>query len=121
MRQAAYEITDGEQKAEITVITLSLQAGSLVDNVNRWRGQVGLADESADAIQEQSESITVGKYTGTWIEIWPDDGTPESPSIIAAIVKTDQHTWFFKLLGNTATARAEVDNFRQFVRTFPIP
>ena len=42
MRKAAFEIEDGEQRVEMTVIDLSVRAGGLLPNVNRWRGQIQL-------------------------------------------------------------------------------
>ena len=53
---ATYDITDGDRAAEITI---TRAGGNLADNVNRWRGQVGLNPVSEEQIRQDLRSIDV--------------------------------------------------------------
>ncbi|MGH7192651.1 MAG: hypothetical protein ACREJM_03850, partial [Candidatus Saccharimonadales bacterium] len=68
MRYATLEI-DAEPPLEVSVTTLGREEGAdsayLLANINRWRGQMGLADLDAGQLEKQTEPIVVegGKVT----------------------------------------------------------
>ncbi len=82
LRRAAFEVTDGEQEIEVTVIDLAGAAGDLLSNVNRWREQVGLGPlKSVDAIK--ATKIQVDDKPATYVRIEgtdePQSGRPSFP------------------------------------------
>ena len=56
MIKASYEVGG----AKVTVIPLGAQSGGLADNVNRWRGQVGLAAQSEEDIKKDMKILKAG-------------------------------------------------------------
>lgn len=112
MRRAAFQVTDGEQKIEITVIDLAGGAGDLLANVNRWRDQVGLGPlASVDAID--STKVEVDGRPATYVRIEGNDGR----AIWATIVPDQGRDWFLKLTGDLQLAKREEPAFRSFVET----
>ena len=98
-------------KAEVTISIFPGQAGGLLMNVNRWRGQIGLGavDEAALANQVQQVDSPSGKLTV--VDMKSDDGTKR---LVAAIATRGSESWYFKLLGDPAsveTARAAFVKF----------
>lgn len=111
MRKAAFEVGQGDQKAEITVIAL-VAGQSVLANVNRWRGQVGLENIDQAQLQQQMQELPVDGQASPFVQIY---GPQES--ILAVLVEHGGQTWFIRLKGPTELARREKDNFEKFVRS----
>jgi hypothetical protein len=114
MRKAAFEVIEGDQKAEITVIDLPRtgHAGDRLANVNRWRGQVGLEPVTAEQLKSAMKAIDVGPLRGDYVELVGDE-----QSILGVLVDRDEATWFIKLQGPTAIALTQKTNFEAFVKS----
>lgn len=112
IRKAAFQIDQDGKSAEVTVI--DLPESGLVPNVNRWRGQIGLAPLSPAEIDQQVEAIEIDGHAGHYVEMWTDESAPKPEAILAAIVSIDGQSWFIKLQGDAALAEAERDAFRAF-------
>lgn len=86
---------------EMTYTELSGRAGGIVANVNRWRGQVGLPEVSAERIQ--SDIVSVGledNGTGRYISLTGVDPNTDAPSrILALVVPKADKTLFYKMTG----------------------
>jgi hypothetical protein len=52
MRVASFEVSENGKTADVSVIPLGGMAGGDLANVNRWRGQVGLAPLADDDLQK---------------------------------------------------------------------
>src|SRR5690242_1458945 len=63
---AAYEVRDGSRKASVSV---SSAGGDVTANVNRWRGQIGLAPLDAAQIADQAQKIDIGGHGGMLVEL----------------------------------------------------
>jgi hypothetical protein len=117
MRKAAFEVTDGAQHVEITVIDLSEGAGTLLSNVNRWRKQVELDEITQEQLQQQKTVVQAGTLSGTYVTM---DGpsTAERPeSILGVVIVHAGRNWFFKLKGDSELAARERERFETFVRS----
>ena len=111
-RKAAFEIADGAQKAEMTVIDLAGSAGDLLPNVNRWRGQIGLEPASEQELDAELRTIPVGGIEGRYVHlVGPEQAT------LGVIVRRDEKSWFFKLTGDASLVAREQERFEQFVRS----
>lgn len=120
MRQASFLVSgDDGSVADISFVTLGPAAGNVLDNVNRWLGQLSqpsiTADKLADIIQELSTArgrVTVVDLTGT-----PENGdTKKDGRILAAIASDPQGTAFYKMRGNQTLVGAEKENFLRWVK-----
>ncbi|MBM4004058.1 MAG: hypothetical protein FJ295_12355 [Planctomycetes bacterium] len=113
MSVAAYQRIDGDKKATITVTPAG---GDVVDNYNRWRGQVQLPEAGREELKAASRLFTIQGRQVVVIDIVNEQGTPPQ-AILAAIVPTEGQTWFIKLMGDASLAIAEKSNFDQMVNS----
>lgn len=72
MRYATLAI-DSDPPLEVSVTTLGREEGDdaayLLANVNRWRGQVGLADLAADQLDRETEQLEIGGGEATVVDL----------------------------------------------------
>lgn len=96
MRVASYNLDGG---VEVTVISLSGTGGGDLENVNRWRGQMGLPPVTS--LQGAVTEIPSGHGPAKLVEF--DGAGPQAGKRMVAALK-DEHgtTWFFKMTGPAA-------------------
>ncbi len=112
---AAFAVTDGEREIKTTV---SRAGGDSLQNLNRWRGQVGLKEWSPEEMSKEAKKLTVDGHEGTLVEFVGTDARTNKPScILGAIVPRDDEAWFFKLTGDVELAKREKENFEAFVQS----
>jgi len=123
MRVANYAVRgkDGG-KVQVTVIALPGSAGTEADNVNRWRGQVGLEPQTEAEIKGEATSITVA---GTPARLFELSGmTPETKARTRMLAAWQDHgdsRWFFKMMGDDNAVREQRDAFLEFCRNYHYP
>ncbi len=122
LRAASFEVASGDKKLDISVIPLSLAgpAGDIVENVNRWRGQVGLAPQSGEEIAKELRKLTGKEMEWHVVELAGENPTSGGQMILGAIGKTDSAAWFVKLSGPPDLARLEKEHFDQFVGSLKV-
>lgn len=104
-----FEVVVGQDKAEIAI---SRAGGARDDNINRWRGQLGLKPLTDNELKNAGKPIEVGSKAGELIEI-----TTEERTILGVMIPEDGQTWFIKLTGATALAAKERARFEEFVKS----
>ena len=113
VRAAAFKAKDGDQTAEITVTPLPGDAGGLLQNVNRWRGQVKL-----DPINEQqlsaSPKVEVGGQSVPFIDTGAGVG---GQRIVGADIESGGQHWFFKMTGPSVLVEKEKARFMDFLKS----
>lgn len=87
--------------------------GGLHANVNRWRGQIGLAPAGNAEIEAGIEHLDVNGLHIDFVELLG----PQGIRLLGAIVPFNQETWFFKLTGPDALIAKERAAFREFIQT----
>jgi hypothetical protein len=115
--------------AKVTIIPLGAQSGSLVSNVNRWRGQVGLAAATEAEITDSLKTLKAGSIDFKYLHLTkgtsapvpppvePLSPTKSSPAIRVAFAVTGGKTWYVKLTGPSGTLISQKDNFEKFVQS----
>ncbi len=98
------------KQADMSIIPLAGEAGSDLENVNRWRGQLGLEPTSPAVFAQQSESIKPGGNSMLLVEF-----ANQNKRMLAAICRRDQRAWFFKMMGDDATVAAAKPAFLNFL------
>jgi hypothetical protein len=124
MRQAAFKVSDGAASADITVIDLPAAAPSIGDafaNVNRWRGEIGLAPIKQEELEGKVQKLEVDGNPSNYVEIIPDATQPAESQIkeatVAATVPSGEKIWFFKMRGDRGLVSAQRDNFKTFLES----
>jgi hypothetical protein len=132
MRVAQYKLPKVETDAEDASLVLYYfgqgQGGSTAANVERWVGQMKLADGSAakDAKEEHFETnglkVTTVDVSGTYVaETAPGSGTFQNKPgyrLRAAVVETPNGSYFVKLVGPEKTVTQWNDSFQSYIRSF---
>jgi hypothetical protein len=111
-RIAAFRLREGDQEAETTIIPLGKQSGSLLANVNRWRGEVDLPPIAEAALAEQVRSTTVDGIAAQYIDL----AGPRLRTLVVTVPREEQ-TWFFKMRGASDLVGKQKAAFEGFVKS----
>ena len=99
-------------KADVMVSVFPNSTGGTLGNVNRWRGQIGLAPvadaELAPLVKPLDEKIPAAVVA---------DMASNGRRLVGAIVPRGGQWFFFKLLGDDAAVAAQKDAFLAFVKS----
>jgi hypothetical protein len=124
MRKAEFNLADGGKTAKVTLSDFSGQAPKIADpleNVNRWRGEVGLSPLAPEAIDANIETIEVDGQPATFAAMIPDPATAEQSqageATLGAIVPRGERVWFIKLRGDRDLVAGQVDAFKAFMKS----
>jgi hypothetical protein len=113
MRRASYLAKgDNGEVADISVIVFAGTVGGELANVNRWRGQIGLAPLDAEAVKAIIVPV-VGK-AGQFLTV--DMSGPEN-RILVGWTMAEGRSWFFKLLAPLPLAAKEKEGFVTFLKS----
>ncbi|HXC01355.1 MAG TPA: hypothetical protein VNU49_01800, partial [Opitutaceae bacterium] len=115
MRKGSFLVSGaGGAKADMSVTAFPGDVGGDLANVNRWRGQVGLApiDDAALAQTVQTIDAPAGKFS--FVEL---SGAPKPVRMLGAWLQQPDRRWFFKLLGDDALVTAQRDAFMAFLKS----
>ena len=118
MRVASFGVSQDGKQADVSVIPIGGIAGGTLANVNRWRGQVGLAPVDEDAVQKITERIIIAGQDADLFDVTgtgPDGG--EAQRIIASVLHRDDTAWFFKMTGEAALVEAQKPAFIAFLKS----
>lgn len=119
LRKGSYTVHgSGSETGDFSVIALAGAAGGLHDNVNRWRGQIGLPPADGASIDAGVRHLDSAGMHFDVVE-FASDG-PDAQRVIGALLTLGNETWFFKLTGPDKLVASERDSFIQFIRTVRI-
>jgi hypothetical protein len=109
---------EGAAQAAVNVSASAGDGGGLAGNVNRWRKQLGLAEQSADEISKSVTTVEAAGGKATLVEMSGTDARTGRPAaVIGAMVPQGGQTWFYKLMGDANVVAAQRDAFTRFVQT----
>src|SRR5205814_8449623 len=119
MRQASFLVKgDNGAVADISLVSLGPAAGNVLENVNRWLGQLGkppITDQKVGEIAQRLRT-SLGDVTLVDLAGLPDNADPARDGrIIAAMVTTANATLFFKMRGNADLTEAQKGDFIKWV------
>jgi hypothetical protein len=115
-RVLGFNIGEGEQRAQVTVARMSPQmTGGLLENLNRWRGQVGL-EPISDVTAYKPTDVTVGGVRAVLFDITAVQGTANpARRLLVAVAGAGGNLWFFKISGPAGTVTAQEKAFGDFL------
>lgn len=112
IRKAELAFSNDTGAAEITVTVFPGDVGGLLANVNRWRGQVGLAAITAQELPDYTNNCSISNHSGTYVRL---EG--ETRSIFGGLLPFHGKTWFFKMSGDTVTVLAQENALQAFLNS----
>lgn len=117
--------------------TISSAKGSLLDNVNRWYGQLGMQPINNFGLTQLVQKTNINGYFGLIIPIVktkgagaatenPHGDSPEKKKLATAPSKgmrvafglAEEQTWYIKMTGSSNTLIREKANFEAFTTSF---
>jgi hypothetical protein len=119
MRVASFRIAgkDGKQ-AEVGVVPLPGMMGRDLENVNRWRGTVGLAAVREEDLSKLSQPVEVAGQPGQLYEqAGENPGSGEKTRILAAVSRQNNVAWFFKMSGDDELVAQQKPAFLEFLKS----
>lgn len=111
----------GDASAAVNVSQLSGDGGGLTANINRWRGQLGLApisdEETAKlpTIEANGVKAVLTDFNGT------DARSGKPARLVAVVLPLSGQTWFYKLMGDETVVGAQKEAFIKFVQSAKYP
>lgn len=111
VRRASY-VVKGEngQAVDIAVTVFPGDVGGMGANINRWRGQLGLAAGE----QTTSTALDVNGQSATLVDL-KNEATGKR--MLVATVPNAGNSWFFKMNGDAALVEAQKEAFLDFVKS----
>lgn len=110
---AAFQVGSGADAVQVTVSPLSGPAGGLLSNVNRWRGQIGLAPTTDEQLAKEARELPVGSEKAVYVDLT----SPTKQRILGAVLTHGGQTWFFKMKGPADKVESERAAFEAFVQS----
>jgi hypothetical protein len=125
MRKAAFQIGGEKAGAVVTVIDFPADAGPMIadplENVNRWRREVGMPELTKEQLGDTVETIEVGGQKSSYVRLIPDADKPAESqaarATLAALVHSGGRIWFFKLSGARDVVADQEDEFKSFLKS----
>jgi len=118
MRYASFRTVDAEgRQTDVSVTTFAGQVGSDLDNVNRWRRQVGLFPISEESLSAGSTKVTVADKEGILVDLVGEspEALGESRILGAIYDGVGGRKWYFKMTGSPAAVEVQRDAFLAFL------
>ncbi len=100
---------------DASVVVLPGEAGGEVANVNRWRGQLGLAPLDAAALPSARKTINT-KVGPVSLYDFSSEGAQKT-RLVAGLALVNGSSWFFKMTGEATAIGAALPGFTQLVES----
>jgi hypothetical protein len=97
-------------KAEVAVTSFPGSVGTELDNVNRWRRELGLAPIEESELSAQA--VTVDSCEGKLFDM---AGT--ATGTVVAMIPRNGNSWFIKMKGDSATVAEAKPAFLEFLKS----
>ncbi len=115
MRYATLKAPEAEG-VDISVTVLSSRGGGELANVNRWRGQIGLApiEEAAMAKARRPVASKAGKVA---VYDFTGQGANQERLVAGLLEAPDGNTWFLKMKGKPGAVAKALSNFNHLLES----
>ncbi|HEV2209130.1 MAG TPA: hypothetical protein VG167_10175 [Verrucomicrobiae bacterium] len=119
MRVASFHVNgDGGKQADVGVFPFPGMAGGDLQNVNRWRGQVGLAPITEEEMTKAAEPVQVAGQKAELFDLGGQNAASgDKTRILGAILRQGDVSWFFKMNGDDALVAQQKPAFVQFLNS----
>jgi hypothetical protein len=107
-----FSVSDAAGTAVVTLSALQ-GGGELAENINRWRGQVGLDPLGPAEISKAAAPIT---FIGS--DAWLVEAMGRDRGILVIASLNPQFSIFFKMTGPPSTVQSQKDAFMKIAQTF---
>jgi hypothetical protein len=119
MRLGSFKV-DGSSaaSADVSVIAFPGEAGGLISNINRWRGQLQLAPLNEDQLAQTTQRTEVDNVPTYLVDFQTAQNDPKPSRILGAVLQAANRTWFVKMTGPPELIESQRPTFLEFVKSF---
>lgn len=122
MRKATYAVAGaGGASAELSVTAFPGAVGGELANVNRWRGQLGLAALAETDLATAVTRLTPNGLHVALVDLTGVDSDQQPQRMLGAIVPNNGANWFFKFTGPPSLVEKEKPAFLAFLQSLQAP
>ena len=112
MRYASFAVEKNGEKVDISIVTFPGDGGNDVDNINRWRQQIGLPAVGAEVLKSMIAPVRAAD-----VQIDSVDMSSANARVLAGWTRHGGHAWFFKMSGPPALIEQEKPKFVAFLES----
>jgi hypothetical protein len=118
MRVASFRVNEGGKLVDLSVVPLPGMAGGDLENVNRWRKQVGLEAVSQDELGKLGTPVEIaGQQAQLYDQAGVNASSGENTRILATVLRREGTAWFFKATGDDALVAKNRPAFVEFLKS----
>lgn len=119
MRLGSFKV-DGPDgtSADISVVAFPGEAGGLVSNINRWRGQLELPPLEEKQLPETIRQKEIQGAPAFFVDLQTAENSSKPSRILGAVLQRPNRTWFVKMTGSPALLESQRQKFFDFVNSF---
>ena len=110
MRKISYTIAN----STIDFYAITLGIGDITSNVNRWRKQVDLPEQSTEEILSYAKELNASGIPVKYFELINKD---INKGILAAIIDLNSIYWFFTAKGNVEELNTHSSDIQRFINS----
>jgi hypothetical protein len=116
---AAFATKDDSAPVEVSITPMMGPGGDLLMNINRWRTmQLGLQPIKAEELSSVSQSMEISGKPAQIVRLVADkDAAGPRQAITAALIKTGDATWIFRMKGGAEAVEREQATFEKFLNS----
>lgn len=128
MRKAQLEappVEGDKQPAVLAVFIFPESAGTVAENVERWRSQFKSKDGQAvkadvKTVKGKNVDVTRVEVAGTYTDPFGGKGPQPAQRLLGAIVETKQAAYFLRMVGPEATMHQAESGFDDLIKSMAI-
>jgi hypothetical protein len=119
MRLGSFKV-DGPNasSADVSVIAFPGEAGGLISNLNRWRGQLQLEPLDENQLSQIIQRTEVDNAPTYLVDFQTGENAPNPSRILGAVLQTADRAWFVKMTGPPELIESQRQKFLDFVKSF---
>ncbi len=119
MTMAIYATSEPDAEVAVSQFPAAGKMSDKLWNINRWRGQVGLPEITADEVDESMTDMKIDGQPARLIALFPE--SDDRLAIVVAMLEQDDMIWFYKLNGKASAVKAERQSFENWLATIKFP
>jgi hypothetical protein len=119
MRLGSFKVNGPDAaSADVSVTAFPGDAGGLVSNVNRWRGQLELPQLEENQLRQTIQQREIQGAPAYFVDLQTVENSSKPSRILGAVIERPDRTWFVKMTGPPALLESQRQKFSDFVTSF---
>jgi len=106
------------KQADVSIISLLGNGGGDLNNVNRWRSQVGLPPVKEEELSKLAEEVEIaGTKAPMYDQAGENPATGDKSRILVVVLHREDTAWFFRVTGDDELVSEQKAQFVAFLKS----